>query len=68
MFIFSFIRVTIDGDRRGLPVTGVVIPPGPLTTELGAPVGEGIWAVEGAVNTLLLLVRRRQIVLWAPEF
>ena len=66
MFTSSFIRVTIDGDRRGLLVTKVVIPPGPLATELGAPVGEGIWAVKGAVEALVLLVRRMRIVLWAP--
>ena len=63
---FSFINVIMEGDGGGLPVTGVMIPPGPLATELGAPVGEGIWAVEGAVDTLVLLVRRRLIVLWAP--
>ena len=66
MFTFSFIRVTIDGDRRGLPVTGVVIPPGPLATELGAPVGEGIWAVGEDASILLLRIRRRGIIIWAP--
>ena len=59
---FSVINVTLEGR----PVTGVIIPPGPLAAELGAPVGEGIWAVEGAVEALVLLVRRMRIVLWAP--
>ena len=55
MNIFSVINVIMEGVGGGQPVTGVMIPPGPLATELGAPVGEGIWAVEGAVETLVLL-------------
>ena len=58
-------RVYVDGEG-GREHWGVRIPPGPLAAELGAPAGEGIWAVEGAVNTLILMVRSRQIVLWAP--
>ena len=52
------------GNRHG--EWGIRVPPGVLARELGAAPGEGVWAVGDEAGMLLLAIRRRQIVLWAP--
>ena len=63
MFCFSFENVTEDGRE----VEAIRVPPGILARELGSPPGQGILAVGmEEIGPLLIAIRRRDIVLWAP--